>query len=179
MARDKLTRKQEGYAQDRASGLAQSAAYRNYYGTSTMSAKTVWEAASRLDTNYKVSARILELQSAVEAALAVKRLWTLDRLVDEAESNLEGARAANQWGSANGAIEWIGRATGLVSDKQPVGGSVAVTKIIINLAPGVKPPTEVVEAAEYRELPRPRPDLAEGTQELPQDVQGSMLSQPL
>ena len=40
----KLTYKQEGYAQDRASGLTQSAAYRNNYDTSNMSPKTVHEA---------------------------------------------------------------------------------------------------------------------------------------
>ena len=46
--RDKLTSKQEGYAQDRALGQTQSAAYRNNYDTSNMAAKTVWEEASRL-----------------------------------------------------------------------------------------------------------------------------------
>ena len=160
--RDKLTSKQAGYAQDRASGLAQSAAYRYNYDTSNMAAKTVHEAASRLDKNYKVSARILELQAATEAALAEKRLWTTDRLVDEAETNLKAAREGKQYGSANGALEFIGRVTGLLNDKQQPG-SVAVTKITINLAPGVEPPAEVVEAAGYRELPRPRPALAEGT----------------
>ena len=67
----KLTYKQEGYAQDRAFGSTQSVAYRNNYDTSDMAAKTVWEAASRLEKNYKVSARIQELQQATEAALAV------------------------------------------------------------------------------------------------------------
>ena len=150
--RDKLTSKQGGYAQDRASGLAQSAAYRNNYDTSSMAAKTVHEAASRLDKNYKVTARILELQAATEAALAAKRLWTTDRLVEEAESNLMAARAGKQFGSANGALEFIGRVTGLLNEKhQP--GQVQVTKIVINLAPGVKVPAEVVEATEYREIP--------------------------
>ncbi len=161
--RDQLTSKQEGYAQDRASGLAQSAAYRNNYGTSNMAAKTVHEAASRLDKNYKVSARIQELQQATEAALAEKRLWTTDRLVEEAETNLELARTGGYKGagSANGALEFIGRVTGLLNDQSQPGG-VAVTKIIINLAPGVNPPAEVVEAPEYRELPRPRPELTAG-----------------
>ena len=80
--RAKLTSKQEGYAQDRASGLSHSAAYRNNDDTSKMSAKTVWEEASRLDKHPKVSARILELQAATEAALAERRLWTTDRLVE-------------------------------------------------------------------------------------------------
>ncbi len=171
--RDKLTSKQEGYAQDRASGLAQSAAYRNNYGTSTMAAKTVHEAASRLDKNCKVTARILELRAAVEAALADKRLWTTERLVEEAETNLELARTGGYKGagSANGALEFIGRVTGLLNEKQQAG-PVAVTKITINLAPGVKPPAEIVEAAGYRGLPRPRPELAEGTAELQPDVEG-------
>ncbi len=50
--------------------------------------------------------------------------------------------------------------TGLLNEKQQPG-SVAVTKITINLAPGVEPPTEVVEATEYREIPL-SPELAEG-----------------
>ena len=74
MPRDKLTSKQEGDSQDRASGLAQSAAYRNNYGTSNLAAKTVWEEASRLDKHPKVSARIQQLQAAIETALAVKQL---------------------------------------------------------------------------------------------------------
>ena len=94
--------KQEGYAQDRASGLAQSAAYRNNYGTSNMAAKTVWEAASRLEKNSKVAARVLELRAATETALAEKRLWTTDRLVDEAETNLLAARESRQFGPAIG-----------------------------------------------------------------------------
>ena len=86
-----------------------------------------------------------------KAAVLAKRIWTLEKLVEEAKVNLAGARESKQWGSANGAVEWIGRATGLVNDKQPAG-SVAVTKIIINLAPGVEPPTEVVEAPGYRDV---------------------------
>ena len=155
--RDKLTSKQEGYAQERASGLTQSAAYRNNYDTSNMAAKTVHEAASRLDKNYKVTARILELQAATEAALAVKRLWTTDRLIEAAEQNLELSREHKQMGSANGALEFIGRATGLLDGKQRSGGDAPVTKIIINLAPGVEMPEQVVEGefrqVEYRELP--------------------------
>ncbi len=63
-------------------------------------------------------------------------------------------------GSTNGALEFIGRVTGLLNEKQQPG-SVAVTKITINLAPGVSPPSEVVEATEYREIPL-SPELAEG-----------------
>ena len=98
MRQDELTFKQEGYAQDRATGLSQSAAYRNNYGTSNMAAKTIWEEASRLDKHPKVSARIQELQAATETALAEKWLWDTQRLVDEAETNLMAAREGSSSG---------------------------------------------------------------------------------
>lgn len=71
------------------------------------------------------------------------------------------ARDGKQMGSANGALELIGMVTGLLNNKQQPN-SVAVTKIVMILAPGVEPPPELVEATEYRELPRPSPELAEG-----------------
>ena len=89
MRQDELTFKQEGYAQDRATGLSQSAAYRNNYGTSNMAAKTVCEEASRLDKHPKVSARIRELRLATETELAERRLWGVKWLVEEAEVNLD------------------------------------------------------------------------------------------
>ena len=147
-----LTSRQEGYVQDRTSGLNRSDAYRNHYSTANMSGKTVNEAACRLDKNSKVAARMLELNVATQATLAAKRVWDKERLLDEAETNLDGAREARQWASANGSLEFIGRATGLITDKQQTP-TVPVTQIIINLAPGVAPPAGMVEATEYRELP--------------------------
>ncbi len=173
MPRDKLTSKQEGYAQDRASGLTQSAAYRNNYGTSNMSAKTVHEAASRLDKNYKVTARIQELQAATEATLAERRLWTTDRLVEEAETNLIGAREGKQFGPANRALDFIGRATGLLSDKPRDPQVPPVTRIIINLPPGVEPPADQIVESSYRELPSPSHALAVGHAESSSSAENS------
>ena len=154
--------------------MPQSAAYRNNYDTSSMAAKTVHEAASRLDKNYKVMARILELQAATEAALAVKRLWTMDRLVEAAEVNLDGAREGKQFGSANRSLELIGRLTGLIGGKQRQEPHVPITRVIFNLAPRVEPPADqIVEAAEYRELP-PKPELAEGNVDAPKGFTGSV-----
>ena len=45
--------------------------------------------------------------------------------------------------------------------RAPEGATPPVTQIVINLAPGVEWPAEVVEAEEYRGLP-PSPELAEG-----------------
>ena len=150
----KLTSKQEGYAQDRASGLDRSAAYRNNYGTSNMSDNTVWEEASRLDKHPKVTLRIAELQAATEAALAEKRLWDIERLVDEAETNLDLARIHKQMGSANGALELIGKATGLLSDK-PRDPQVQITRVtvVLDRGPDAEGESRLVEETTYRELP--------------------------
>ena len=115
-----------------------------------------------MDKNYKASARIQELQAATEAALAATRLWTTDRLVDEAETNLELARIHKQMGSANGALDFIGRATGLLSDK-PRDMPVRITRVtvVLDLGADAEGQPQIVEATEYREIP-PSPELAEG-----------------
>ena len=157
----KLTSKQEHFAQLVASGSAYSEAYRQAYDVSPdASPVTAYVNSSKLTKHTKVALRIQELQAATEAALAAQRLWTTDRLVEEAEVNLMAARAGKQISSANGALEFIGRVTGLLNEKQQPG-SVAVTKIVINLAPGVEPPADQIVESSFRELP-PRPELAGG-----------------
>ena len=112
------------------------------------SEKTAAQQASRLLRNVKVQQAITTSQK----QLAEKGAWDVERLVDEAETDLMAARAGTQVSSASGALEIRGRVTGLLNEKhQP--GQVQVTKIVINLAPGVKVPAEVVEATEYREIP--------------------------
>ena len=142
-----------------------------------MSPKTVHEAASRLEKYYKVSARIQELQAATEAALAVKRLWTTDRLVAEAEINLDGARVGKQFGSANRALELIGRLTVLVGGKQQEEPHVPITRITINLSPGVEPPADQIVESSYRELPGPIPALPEGTPDEKGEDKGAKTSE--
>ena len=137
---------------------------RNNYDTSNMSPKTVWEEASRLDKHPQVSARIQGLRQATEDALAERRLRTTERLIEEAEVNLDGARVGKQFGSANGALELIGRLTGLVGGIKHQEPQVPISRITINLAPGVEPPAGQIVESSYRELP-PSPELAEGTPE--------------
>ena len=72
-----LTAKQEAFAQSIADGLSQSDAYRASYAASRMADKTVWEKASALAADGKVSARIAELRG----ALAEKQLWTREQSV--------------------------------------------------------------------------------------------------
>ena len=101
-------------------------------------------------TAYSIASENLrkpDIQQAIaerQRQLAEKRLWDRERLVSEAESNLHLAREHKQMGSANGALELIGRVTGLLNEKQQQ--SVTVTKITVVTTDASTPRTEIVEA---------------------------------
>lgn len=127
-----LTSQQEGYCQSRADGLNKTDSYRANYDCSNMLPKTVNEEACLLDSHPKIAPRILSLQQATETALAAKRGWDKQRLIDEAEQNLEQSRALDQMAPANGALQMIGKATGILKE-QPESLETA-TDAIIKLA---------------------------------------------
>ncbi|MSQ17523.1 MAG: hypothetical protein EXR54_08215 [Dehalococcoidia bacterium] len=156
MAQD-LTHKQERFAQLVAAGLKQSAAYRQSYDVSLDCApSTIWKRASELAADGKVGGRIAELRLATADQVARERAWTAARLVEEAEANMRLARSGGWRGmsSANGALELIGRVTGLLSGKAPTQVPV-ITSITMVMHMGANPETgqpQVVETS-YRELP--------------------------
>ena len=133
-----LTAKQERFAQLVASGLTQSDAYRQAYDVSPSSLpSTTWSEANALATeNHHVSTRIYELKQAAQAAALAELAWDKTRLVREAESNMDLARTGG-WrgaGSANGALEIIGRATGILSDKPRDQNPVRITRVVVVLS---------------------------------------------
>ncbi len=159
----KLTAKQEHFAQLIASGTTQSDAYRQAYDVSPdASPVTAYVNSSKLAKNTKVALRVQELQAVTETALAEKRLWDVERLVDEAETNLMAAREGKQFGPANRALEFIGKVTGLL-DRKLQEPQAAITRINIIMPPGAEPPADQIVESSYRELPGPSHALAEGT----------------
>lgn len=60
-----LTAKQEQFAQNIVKGMSQADAYRNAYPNQNMSDKTIWECASKLLKNPKVSTRVAELRDKI------------------------------------------------------------------------------------------------------------------
>jgi phage terminase small subunit len=77
MPSNKLTAKQEAFAQAIADGLGQADAYRFAYDAENMKDATVYPNASRLMSNSKVIARVAELKSQV----VEKQLWTREMSV--------------------------------------------------------------------------------------------------
>ena len=110
----------EKFCQALAEGLTQSDAYRRSTNTSHWKPETVWDTASKLAAKPEVLKRVEELKAAIVTEYVAKRAWDLERLIDEAEINMEGAREDRQWSAANGSLTTIGKATGLLSDKLEV-----------------------------------------------------------
>lgn len=63
---DKLTPKQEQFCQKVAEGESQSDAYRFAYNAENMTPKQIWEEASKLASNPKVSQRLFSLHEAAK-----------------------------------------------------------------------------------------------------------------
>jgi phage terminase small subunit len=79
-----LTAKQEKFVQKIIEGNSQADAYRAAYNTSKMTDKTIWEAASKLMADSKVSARLSELREQITSEKimsAQKRMEWLTQLV--------------------------------------------------------------------------------------------------
>lgn len=111
-----LTAKQTGFRDDLAT-CTQRQAYINNYDTEAMSLGAIDVEASRLASHPKIALSLAALDQAVTDEIVAKRVWNLDRLVSEAEINMDGAREDRQWSAANGSLTTIGKATGLLTDK--------------------------------------------------------------
>ena len=82
-----LTAKQELFVQKIIEGMSQADAYRSAYNTKRMTDKTIWENASRLMADSKVTARLTELRNELakpSIMSAQERLeWLTERIADD------------------------------------------------------------------------------------------------
>ena len=94
-----LTAKQELFVQKVLEGMSQADAYRSAYSCARMSDKTIWENASRLMADSKVTARLTELRNELakpSIMSAQERLEWLTKLIQsEEESTTDKLRAAD------------------------------------------------------------------------------------
>lgn len=111
---DRLTGKQEAFAQLVAKGSMLVEAYREAGYMPNGSDKTQWEAASRLMANSKVLARVKQLQADMEEDRRTierrREEYVLKRLQDEAErAETDGSRVR--------ALELLGKTIGMFTDR--------------------------------------------------------------
>ena len=86
-----LTAKQEKFVKNIIDGMSQADAYRHSYDASRMTDKSVWEKASALMNNVKVTARLTELreQIANESIMsAKKRAERLTEFANDGDPNV-------------------------------------------------------------------------------------------
>ena len=147
-----LTVQQDAFAHAVASGLNQSDAYRLAYNVAldTLSS-SVAEVGSRLGADVNIIARIAAIKAAAEAATIQQIAWNRAKLVREADRHRELALSGGWRGvsAANGALEVIGRAMGLLADNVPEFQQ-PITRVVIVLDHGqgrVTQETRIVEAA--------------------------------
>lgn len=83
-----LTQKQEAFVQGILEGMSQADAYRSAYPNQRMTDKTLWESASKLMKNPKVTARLKELRDELAKPTimsAQERLEWLTKLIQSKE----------------------------------------------------------------------------------------------
>lgn len=117
-----LTSKQEAFAQAVASGMSQSDAYRSCYdvGVDTLDA-SVWEQASCIANDLKVSSRIKILKDEI----AAKNLWTREDSVRTLKSVIEGNDKGNE---ITGAVKVLNEMHGYNAPKEVnVNGGLSVS----------------------------------------------------
>ena len=94
-----LTAKQEAFVQKIIEGYSQADAYRSAYSCKRMSDKTIWENASRLMADSKVTARVMELRNELakpSIMSAQQRLeWLTQLIQSENESTSDKLKAAD------------------------------------------------------------------------------------
>lgn len=113
-----LTIKQETFAQKYIETGVASEAYRIAYDTENMMAKTVWEEASRLLADPKVSARVKELKALHQERHEI----TVDSITQELIEDRQFAREQGQAAAAISATVHKAKLHGLMVDKQEVTG---------------------------------------------------------
>ena len=111
---DRLTGKQEAFAQLVAKGSMLVEAYREAGYMPNGSDKTQWEAASRLMANSKVLARVKQIQADIEEDRRTierrREEYVLKRLQEEAEqADTDGARVRS--------LELLGKTIGMFTDR--------------------------------------------------------------
>ena len=145
-----LTSKQELFSKLVAlDGLNPSEAYRQIYDSNPSNQSSIHEQSSKLMSNSKVSTRIQELKEAVTSEIVANVVWTKERFINEAETNLSLSRESNQMNPANTALSLIGKVTGILEDKPVNQVNIGIVETLGKL------PDSVLQALESMGAPEP------------------------
>ena len=119
-----LTAKQAAFCEHLAAGVPQSEAYRRAYPDATPA--TVYSQAGRLSRLPHIAQEIERIQQPEKQQQA----WNRERLVRELWELSQAARLKHQYGSAVRSLELIGKACGLLVDRQEITASIRSEAIV-------------------------------------------------
>ena len=119
-----LTAKQASFVEHLAAGVPQSEAYRRAYPDATPA--TVYSQSSRMSRLPHIMQEIERLR----APVVQNQAWDRERLVRELWELSQAARARHQYGSAVRSLELIGKACGLLVDRQEITASIRSEAIV-------------------------------------------------
>jgi hypothetical protein len=157
----RLTAKQASFVEHMASGVPQSEAYRRAYPDATPA--TVYSQAGRLSRLPHIAQEIERIQQPDRQQQA----WDRARLVRELWELSQAARLKHQYGSATRCIELIGKACGLLIDRQEIAASVR-TEAIVSLS--TEQLLSLARQAQLAELESGMHALPSSSQETPGDA---------
>ena len=120
----RLTAKQAAFVEHMAAGVPQSEAYRRAYPDATDA--TAYSQSHRLSRLPHIAQEIERIQQPEQQQQA----WTRDRLVRELWELSQAARLKHQYGSAVRSLELIGKACGLLVDRQEISAVVRSEAIV-------------------------------------------------
>lgn len=142
-----LTAKQQGFALSVLSGMSQADAYRANYNATNMTPGTIWSEASVTAAIPKVRAMIAGAQEQkIESCL-----WTIEKALKEIEINIQGARAAQQFGPARASVRDAAELSGLWKEKKSESDVPIIKQTIILQARPAPPGLPTIDA-EYQVL---------------------------
>lgn len=124
-----LTAKQEKFCQNIVKGMSQSEAYREAYNTAKGKDKTVWENASRLMSDSKVTARIEELKQKATAEIK----YTVEDSFCKLSEIQALAMKNKKLSDAIKAEELKGKLKGLYVEKREITGSIDTSPFKIEI----------------------------------------------
>ena len=124
MMTQRLTAKQAAFVEHLAAGVPQSAAYRRAYPDATPA--TVYSQAGRLSRLPHIAQEIERIQQPEQQ----RQAWDRARLVRELWELSQAARLKHQYGSAVRSLELIGKACGLLVDRQEISAVVRSEAIV-------------------------------------------------
>lgn len=133
---------------------------------------TIYTEASLLASSPKVAQRIQQIKDQAQAQLAKKQAWNLERFLNQAEKHIDIAlfdypKRGPNVSAANGALEMIGRASGVLKDK-PVEVQPVIRRVVVVLHHGARRDGPGVVEMEMLSEPGGTPGVADSV-EAPQN----------